>query len=335
VVHGELRVDDASRLNRVFVVTVRGERSYVVKVAGEDAAREAAVLDRLGSLDGPLAASLPRLAAYDPAEGVLVLEAVAGARDLSEHHARGRFSRRLAREAGRALALLHATPPAALDGLQGAPHARSRIRLDRLDLDELHALSPAAVDLTRVLQGLPPVCAELATLADEWSEESVIHGDVRWDNCLAVPGAAPRRWTRLQLIDWECCGPGDPAFDIGAFIGEYLRAWRQSIPVADPREPGALLSHARLPLRRMRPALRAFWDAYTRRRAASAADLRATLRRALRFTAVRLLAAALEEAQTVAELRASTLDLVPFSQRVMQRPREAADLCGLGAWWDA
>jgi hypothetical protein len=334
VVHGELRVEDASRLNRVFVVTVPGERGYVIKVGGQTA-WEAAVLDRVRSLDrrGRLAGRLPEVVAYDPDEGVLVLDAVSNARDLGRHHARGRFSSALAREAGKTLALLHATPSAALDGLPRAPDPKGRIRVHRLDLQSLRALSPAAVDLTRLIQGLAPVCAELDTLAADWSDEAVIHGDVRWDNLLATPGGARGRWTRLQLIDWEFCGPGDPAYDIGCFIGEYLRAWLHSIPVVDPREPEALLSHAGLPLRRMRPALSAFWEAYTRHRGAPEADVHETLRLSTRFAAVRLLAAALEEAQTLGELSPRVLELVSLSQKIMQRPREAAELCGLGAWW--
>ena len=94
----------------------------------------------------------------------------------------------------------------------------------------------------------------------------------------------------------------------------------------------ALLPHARLPLRRMRPALSAFWEAYTRVRGASAADVHGTLRLSTRFAAVRLLAAALEEAQTLGELSPRVLDLVSLSQKITERPREAAELCGLGAW---
>ena len=94
-----------------------------------------------------------------------------------------------------------------------------------------------------------------------------------------------------------------------------------------------LLSHARLPLRCLRPSLRAFWDGYSRRRGTSSRDLQATLRRAMRFAALRLVAAALEEVQACAELPSSALYVLPFSQQMMQRPRRAADLCGLGAWW--
>ena len=173
------------------------------------------------------------------------------------------------------------------------------------------------------------LCDELEALRASWSEESIIHGDIRWDNCLVERDRIARRWRRLELIDWEVCGAGDPSFDLGAFLGEYLLAWLQSIPIADPAAPGRLLAHARIPLRRMRPAVRAFWDAYAMYSRPTAAELSARLHRATRFAVVRLLTAALEEAQTRAELPPSVLLVLPLVQTMLRRPGEAALLLGL------
>ena len=82
----------------------------------------------------------------------------------------------------------------------------------------------------------------------------------------------------------------------------------------------------------MRPALSAFWDAYCRSaRASAAAELERDAPPVHPLRGVRLLTAALEEAQTLTELRASVLHLLPLSQNILRRPREAADLFGLGA----
>jgi aminoglycoside phosphotransferase (APT) family kinase protein len=338
VVHGRLHVEDVSRLNHVFVVTAERERCYVLKLAGEPGgagvAHEAAVIERLHSLDphSPLASCLPRLVAYDRADAVLILESAPRARDLRRHHARGRFSCALAQQAGRALALLHAVPPTTLDGLTPAPHPTARARVDRIDLDTMYTLSGAALELTRTIQASGDLCALLDELCTGWPEESVIHGDIRWDNWLVTGGGDSNRWSRLQLIDWELCTVGDPAYDIGAFLGEYLCAWLHSIPIADPRDPARLLSHARLPLRRMRPALRAFWLAYVHHRGRAPAQLTRTLHRSTRFAAVRLLTAALEEAQALTELRTSVRELVPLSENLLRSPREAEELLGLSAW---
>jgi aminoglycoside phosphotransferase (APT) family kinase protein len=328
VVDGRLRIVDSSRLHPVFVVTAGEDRCFVVKLGGAGVAREAAVLERLGF--DTHASYFPSLVTYDGSEGVLVYDSAANARDLAAHHARGRFSCALAREAGRALALLHAVRAVALDGLPDAPLPASSTLVHRPDLDTLRTLSAAAVDLTRAIQGFHELCAELDELFASRSEESAIHGDVRWDNLLAVRGAS-RRWTRLQLIDWELCAVGDPAVDVGSFLGEYLRAWLLSIPIADPRDAGRLLSHARLPLRRMRPAVREFWAAYVHHREATPRELRATLHRSSRFAAVRLLTAALEEAQAFGELRWSALHLLPLSQNILRHPDKAAHLLGIGA----
>ena len=59
------------------------------------------------------------------------------------------------------------------------------------------------------------------------------------------------------------------------------------------------------------------------------------LRRSMRFAAARLIEAALEEAQTRAELQGPALHSLPLSQNILRRPREAADLFGLGASWAA
>ena len=158
-----------------------------------------------------------------------------------------------------------------------------------------------------------------------------MHGDVRWDNCLAVRDGSGR-WSRLLLVDWEMAGPGDPAEDVGAFLGEYLRAWVGSIPDLDPRKRLATTANARYPLGRMQPALRAFWAAYASRRRRPRDELGATLRRATRFAAARLVTGALEEAQMLPVLHAGVLNAVQLGRAVLRRPDEAAaQLLGLRA----
>ena len=333
VVQGGLRVVDASRLNSVFIASAEGRSPLVVK-AGPGVAREAAVLERLHGAagGGGLAAFLPSVLVADRARGRLVLESAPGTRDLRRHHAHGRFSCALAREAGRALAALHGTPPAALDGMRAGADRGSEVRVHIPGLDVVQSMSPAAKELTRFIQGLDDLCEALDRIAASPRTEVVIHGDVRWDNLLAIPDAGSRHWTKLGLIDWELCEIGDPAVDVGAFLGEYLRAWAQSVPVADPLDPGRLLGHAGLPLARMRPALGAFWEAYARRSRTPSDELGRLLRRAVDLAAVRLLTAALEEAQARDRLRARVLCLVPLSRNLLgRRGDECARLLGLDA----
>ena len=193
VVDGGLRVVDASRLNRVFVVTAEHERCFVLKLAGAvddtGVAHEAAVLERLRSPDpgGGLASCLPEVVTYDSGEGVLILEATPGARDLVLHHRLGRFSVTLAREAGRALGMLHSVPSTGLDGLPTFLDPGWRRGMHRPDLAEAHSMSTGALDLIALVQGSDELCCP-----------------ARRARCGAARGVGhPRRCPLGQL-------PGDP-----------------------------------------------------------------------------------------------------------------------------
>jgi aminoglycoside phosphotransferase (APT) family kinase protein len=329
VVDGELRVIDSSRLNRVFVATARGRQTLVVK-AGPRVRREAAVLARLHHAAG-LSAFLPTVVFADPALQLVVLESPPEAREFTRQYARGRFSCTLAREAGRGLAALHATPPTLLSGIRPAGDPGSALRVHMPDAEAVHEMSAAAIELTRVMQALDDLCVALDALAASSREEAVVHGDIRWDNLLAVRTRAAKRWERVKFIDWELSGAGDPAADVGAFLGEYLRAWAQSVPVAELLHSGREPVAAGVPLVRMRSALGSFWEAYACGSGAAAGELASIFRRAVDLAAVRLLTAALEEAQTLDRLRTRVLVLVPLARNLLCRDgSEAARLLGLG-----
>jgi Ser/Thr protein kinase RdoA (MazF antagonist) len=335
IVDGRLRVVDLSRRNRVFLVVTDNERSFVVKFAshagGAAMAREAAVLARLRALDRELASRLPVLVAHDGVACVLVLEAPPDARDLTRQHAGGRYSRALAREAGRGLAHLHAIPAGALGDAATASDPRWALRLHEPDVAMLRTLSMGSVEVIRIVQASDEICTGLGELLASWQERSIVHGDIRWENVLALRDRGSKTRSRLLLIDWEQAGAGDPALDVGAFLGEYLHAWLRSVPIVDSRDPGRLLGEAGRPLARMLPPVRAFCEGYARAGARTAPELRDLLTRAVRFAAARLVAAALEEAQTRTDLGGSVLFTLQLAANVFGRPDEAAQLLGLPA----
>jgi aminoglycoside phosphotransferase (APT) family kinase protein len=324
-----LRVVDASRRNQVFVVTSEHSPAYVVKQprTRDDlaVAREAAVLCALRALDAPggLGPFLPAVITYDVRRQVLVLRTEAGARDLRQHYARGRFSIALARASGRALALLHSLPPDVVGARPAGLDPTWLLSWHRPSLEQLFELSATSVELLRLAQGSTALCDGLDELCDSLLAESLIHGDVRWDNWIALRTPASPRRSRLVIVDWELAGEGDPCFDIGAFFAEYLLAWLASIPVIDIQDPSWQLRHARYPLHRMRPSLREFWIAYlttSRKRAEGG-----SLRRAVRFAAVRLLQAAAEQARDGSKLRAHTILLLQLAVNLLTRPDIAAE----------
>lgn len=49
-----------------------------------------------------------------------------------------------------------------------------------------------------------------------WQVETVIHGDVQLENCVVDSSG------KVVLIDWECAGAGDPAWDVAAAAAEVV-----------------------------------------------------------------------------------------------------------------
>ena len=310
-------VVDASRRNRVFLATTRAGPTFVVKQATAanwvTLAREA---DVLRSLEGApeLAGGMPELV-YEETEGrCLVLRTPGGGRDFSRHE--GRFRCIPARSLGRTLASLHRlaldAPPGSgptwvLD-LYAPPH--------ELILD----LSAAGQDLVARIQASDYVCGRLEELRAAESSDAFVHGDLRWENCLAIPAPGARRRTRALLVDWELAGRGDPAYDVGSVLAEYLRTWVASVPIIDLADPGRFALHARHPLPSMRPAIAAFWSGYR-----DGSPSPPPLRRIVELAAARLLETAIEVAQGLAAVTAHVVTLLQLADNLLRAPEVAAE----------
>jgi Ser/Thr protein kinase RdoA (MazF antagonist) len=181
--------------------------------------------------------------------------------------------------------------------------------------DLLLNLSAGAQDLVARIQANAAVCRRLDELNAARTDGALVHGDVRWDNCLAVATARSHRRTGVVLVDWEVAGRGTAAFDVGAVLAEYLLSWVGSIPIVDPAEPGRLLAHAKHPLPRMEPAVQSFWSAYV-----TASPRRPRLSDAIELAAVRLLQSAVEQAQTLSTPTASVGALVQLAEHMLCHP---------------
>ena len=328
VVEEDLTIVDASRRNCVFLAATQAGPTYVVKQAGPRSARtlahEAAVLRVLAEEAG-VARHVPTVVHHEPEAARLVLSTPAGGVDWSDHHGTGRFPRIPARVLGRALGALHRLPADRVEDLPPWVDRMWGLSLPEPSHELLLDLSAGAEDVVARLQASRAVCERLEELLEPCPDCSLVHGDLRWENCLAVPAPGSPRKTRVLLVDWELAGSGVAAFDVGTVLAEYLRSWVGSIPIVDPRDPGRLVARARHPLRRMRPAMQAFWSAY---RGANPQRLR--LRSVVELAAVRVLQTAVERAQGLAAPSAHVVTLMQLADNMLRHPDDAAlSLLGL------
>jgi len=328
VVDGDLAVFDASRRNRNFRVTSSTGPSYLVKQGfGAEGratvANEAAVYQALAASGPRVGRYLPAFHGYDPERGVLVLELVEGARALSEHQARGRFSVSLASSVGRALGSLHSASTGAPEDVRRYAVPPFALSVHRPAVSWLRDISEANIELIKLIQNAPGVTELLDEVRADWRAECVVHNDYKADNCVVVRGR-DGRGTGVRLIDWEGGGWGDPAWDAGSVLGDYLSIWLSSIPITGADPPERFAELAKFPLERMRPPLRAFWDGYVREARLDPADADRRLVRSARYAAARLFQTAFEQTQASSRLTGTTMCLCQVAVNVLRRPHEAA-----------
>lgn len=102
------------------------------------------------------------------------------------------------------------------------------------------SLGPAALGLFRQVQSSHLAMATLSRLLEEETVERALlsHGDLRQPNIMVHRG-------RVTFVDWELCGLGDPARDLGMLLAEDVRAWLLPRDLEEVLSRAALEQHAR------------------------------------------------------------------------------------------
>ena len=342
VVHRDIVVSDVSRRCCVFRVTATRHRSWILKQGFDVSSRqtvrnEGVVYEWLGKR-GPnrhLNGLAPELLAYDERESVLILEGLPSAQSFRDYQlSRPRFSKTLARRLGESLGHLHSVAP---DAAGESPTQLSTcqapwvLSIHRPYLQQVHGFSVAAVELIRIAQDSRELCAGLDSLRRAWRQSSLIHGDIKWDNCLVFPAPGSRRITRLRLIDWELAGLGDPMWDVGSVLSEYLLAWLHSIPTRGESGNRPIAQAALRPLGVIRPAVHAFLEAYLRA-SKNGKDPDGLFLSAVRFAAAKMIQAHLEQLQNAHGLTAHAILGLQLSANTLGQPRTTLQaLLGLRA----
>jgi aminoglycoside phosphotransferase (APT) family kinase protein len=312
----DFTIVDSSRRHRVFVATTRSGPTLVVKQAspadGPALAHEATILRRLADA-AEVAPHVPVVVHEEPGGACLVLRTPGGARDWSDRQ--GRFPRLPARALGRMLAAVHRVPV----DLPAGPDAAWALLLPEPPYAMVRDLSAGAQEVVGLIQESALTCERLHELRESASDGALVHGDLRWENCLLLPPPGARRRTRVLLIDWEYAAQADPAIDLGSVIAEYLRVWVGSVPLVGNDEPDRFAAFARHPFRRMRPAVHDFWRAYR-----DASRHPPALLRVVEMAGVRLFQTAVERAQTQSVPSGHVITLLQLADNLLLRPDLAA-----------
>jgi hypothetical protein len=104
--------------------------------------------------------------------------------------------------------------------------------------------------------------AAIADLAYTWHPCCLTHNDLNLNNILLHS-----RWEQLdnclvKMIDWETCGWGDPAFDLGTLLASYLEIWLSSLIVDPTIQLEESQQLAMIPLEVIQPSILTLIRAY-------------------------------------------------------------------------
>jgi Ser/Thr protein kinase RdoA (MazF antagonist) len=288
---------------------------------------------------------LPRLVLREQDRTLHALQLIPGARTLASYHL-GRtadeFPVKPSHDLGHALGTLHRV--FRLPGLANDPRLKWLgqsvpwvFAAHRRPVPGMLAdLSPAGSRVFRIIQSEPGLGEALDKLVRTWRQETLIHGDIKSDNILVGrpldPPEPPDE--TIWIVDWEFVEIGDPAWDLASALHDYLIFWTSSLPLEPDLSAEAMIDQARYPLSALRPAIRALWRGY---RAAAGLDTpadepaaAALLRRAVAFSAARLLMSAHELALEQDELPAQAVLLLQLCVNILANSESArSELYGI------
>jgi tRNA A-37 threonylcarbamoyl transferase component Bud32 len=335
VVDGDIMVVDVSSRNRNFKVFRKHAPSYFVKqvktweppaLASLQCEATCYWLSQNDADFAPLQAILPRFHAYDPASHVVVVELIRDGENLSEYHRRlGAFPVEVAKRLGESLGAYHR---GGKNGYRLGSHAAAFpknvpwiLSFHRQGAHLFGSLSAANSQLLAVLQRYPEFQSALDALRGRWQVNGLIHGDMKWENCIVSNGSEGS--PGIKIVDWELADLGDSCWDVGAVFQAYLSCWILSLPAAGGATPGQLLAQAGYPLEAMQPAIRAFWHSYVASLDRGVADHRELLERCVMYGAARMIQTAFEYMSYSPQITANALQLLQVSLNILTRPREA------------
>ncbi len=331
IVGGRVSILDASRRNRNFKVIRQGAPGLFVKQMRDlqtDAMltlkREAVCYDLARSIP-EVARIMPRLVRYDERRHTIVLELLPEAESLLAYHGRNKgFPVEFGRMLGEGIGLYHAKAGALVENeklkpllMRQTPVVLTLSRGGHHALSHFGRIGPV---VSALLQQHKDFEGLLDALGSEWRLDSLIHGDMKWDNVLVYPAGDG---LDFRIADWEMADHGDAAWDVGAVLQSFFSTWILSMPIASGLAPHAYIGMATQPLEAMRPVLAAFWDAYARTRGFDEAKGRQELTRCMRFAAARLTWSAIEQRLYVSQLDPAATALLQVSLNILKDPPRA------------
>jgi len=337
VVEGDFVAVETSRRNRNIKIMRKRRPGFFVKQIQNWDPQSVATLQCeatcywLAQSDpemAPLSTLMPKYYLYDPSRHILITELLAEGENLSEYHRRlNQFPVGIAEKLGRALGTYHRqTVSRLVDGPQKSVFSKQVpwiLSINQQSGNLFQALSAANSQLFNIVRSYPEFDQALDELRSQWRFDSLIHGDMKWDNCVTYFENGNDKDPSVKIVDWELADIGDARWDVGAILQSYLSFWLLSIPANAEATAMQLVEMAQFPLEKMQPAIRVFWRTYLETHKVDSADAAELLESCVKYAAARMIQTAYEYMQYSSQISANALYLLQVSLNTLKDPKEA------------
>ncbi|WP_019499236.1 phosphotransferase [Pseudanabaena sp. PCC 6802] len=222
---------------------------------------------------------LPEILHFGEAESILVFNYLTDCRDLSGFYGlKNGFPPAIATVIGSALGQIHRSTfkgeqyqefiskhNQSVPKENFAKFSRSMSRIT----PEVFGRVPAdAIKFFTLYQRYDSLARAISELDNAFQPSCLTHNDLklnnillhdRWETYVASAATASKS---IRIIDWERCGWGDPAFDLGLTISSYMQIWLGNLVVNNSMDIQESLRIAMIPLESIQPSIAALMRAY-------------------------------------------------------------------------
>lgn len=332
VVDGLFCVIEAGQHNRNFKVLCGTNAGFFVKqIQAIDHLAQSSLLKeaqcyRWAQNFPEWAASIPVLLDYDQTRHSLIFELLRDSQNLREYYyQQNKFPTSLAVLLADALSRYHrlSFDPDAFDA--AIPDLQKKVpwifSYHKKSYFPPNSLSAGAVQFAELLRSKPALTTHVDRLFTTWRFETLIHADLKWDNCLLDQSTGQ---AVLKIIDWELIDFGDRRWDVGSILQAYLAHWIMRHYRDKTQLCEQLLQNTVDCMPMMFDSIHAFWNGYCDGIQLDERDRPAHLLQCLEFAAVKMLNTAFESLYGAGELSQHALALVELSQQILDEPAQAA-----------
>jgi aminoglycoside phosphotransferase (APT) family kinase protein len=176
--------------------------------------------------------------------------------------------------------------------------------------------------LLALLQRDEVFTSNLDELRSSWRPESLMHGDLKWNNVLIREKESVPDW---YVIDWEMVDRGDPRWDLGTLIQCWWYFWILSTPLEQLSNLDDLLTRRYSAFDETKGSLDVLWAGYLSAVGISDSSVHQTLHLVARFAAARMLQTVYELLQHEESLSLSAQVMIEMSRRILETPESLSE----------